>query len=426
MSPEYCITKSCYVKISDMNYKDFMDDDLFDWLCSIRREIHQWPEPAFEEHKTAKKISDALHKLSIWHKKGVAKTGVVARLENTGSSGPTIALRSDMDALPIQEKTRLPFSSRVPGYMHACGHDGHVAMLLGAAALLKKESLEANVVFIFQPAEEGGGGSLSMIEAGVLNDVDMIFGGHIDSDVAIGEIAVRKEMESSYTDAFEIRIFGKGGHAARPHEAIDAVVVASLFVVSLQTIISRSINPQKPAVITIGSFHSGTAYNAISDEATLRGTIRCIDSGTRDEVIHRIRKTASSLAALNDDEIHVDINEGYPPVINHPEGYRIVVETAMNLIGEDRIVILNQPSMGGEDFSYYLAKVPGCFVRFGAADKGHEKGSSHSSFFNFHEEVIRLGAVFYAEVTKAAAQTLKDKAPKRRIASPERVRMLGK
>jgi hippurate hydrolase len=389
--------------------KPLFDDDLFQWLCSIRRKIHQWPEPAFEEHRTAGVIADALKSLSLWHKTGVAKTGVVARLSSGNEHSPVVALRADVDALPIAENTGLPFSSQVPGYMHACGHDGHIAMLIGAAALLRKSPPDGDVVFIFQPAEEGGGGAGHIIAAGVLDDVDMIFGGHIDRHLRTGEIGMRRGIETSYTDALEIKIEGKGGHAARPHEAVDAVLVASLFVVSLQTIISRSIDPLSPAVITIGSLHSGTAYNAIADKATLRGTIRCIDSSVRTQVIEKIRQTASSLASLHDAEIFVNVHEGYPPIINSDEGYEVARSSAEAIVGGENIISILHPSMGGEDFSYYLQKVPGCFVRFGASMDGSEYVASHSAAFDFDEEAIRVGAAFLAEAARRAIESLKVK-----------------
>ncbi len=389
-----------------MRYREMINDGTFEYLCHIRRKIHQWPEPAFQEAKTAETVSVALSRLSIWHKTGVGKTGVVARLETT-PSGPTIAIRADMDALPVEEKTGLPFSSKVSGYMHACGHDGHIAMLIGAAMLLKESPPEGNVVFIFQPAEEGGGGARAMIEAGVLDGVDMIFGGHIDMHFPVGSIAIRQYMDTSYTDSLEIRIIGKGGHAARPHETVDAVVVGAQIVTLLQTIVSRSVDPLNPTVVSIGSFHAGTAYNAIADEAVLRGTIRCTDKRTRDIVIEKIKKTAASVSSLHGAEVYVSIHEGYPPVMNHPEGYRIAKEAAKEVIGEDGVIILTQPSMGGEDFAYYLEHVPGCFVRFGAHNSLHKFVPTHSSNFDFDEEVIRVGAAFYAEVVKKAVEVLK-------------------
>ncbi len=386
-----------------------MDKTLFDYLCSIRRKIHEWPEPAFEEHKTAEVITEALKKLSIWHKPGAAKTGIIARLDSGKDGSPTVALRADMDALPIIENTGLPFSSKNQGYMHSCGHDGHVAILIGAATLLKESPPEGNVVFIFQPAEEGGGGARHLIEAGVLDNVDMIFGGHIERHYPAGKIGLKEGIETSFTDAFELKVVGKGGHAARPHEAVDTVVVASLLVMSLQTIVSRSTDPLNPTVITIGSIHGGTAYNVIADETTLRGTIRSIDDKNRRNVFKKIKQTAKSIASLHDAEIHVDINEGYPPIMNPRKGFDIARETAEKIVGSANVLTLPHPSMGGEDFAYYLEKIPGCFVRLGGAKKGLEHVASHSSHYDFDEEVIRLGSIYMAELVRDAVKKIKRK-----------------
>ncbi|UCG78712.1 MAG: amidohydrolase, partial [Nitrospirota bacterium] len=337
------------------------------------------------------------------------KTGVIARLDSGKTGAPTVALRADMDALPITENTGLPFSSKNPGYMHSCGHDGHVAILIGAAHLLKEDPPEGNVVFIFQPAEEGGGGAQHIIEAGVLDDVDMIFGGHIERHYKVGQIGLKEGIETSFTDALEITVLGKGGHAARPHEAVDAVVIASLLIMSLQTIVSRSTDPLNPTVLTIGSIHGGTAYNVIADEATLRGTIRSIDDKNRRNVFKKIKKTAAALASLHDAEIRVDINEGYPPIINPKQGVEIARETAERLVGKNNVLTLPHPSMGGEDFSYYLNEVPGCFVRLGGAKKGLDHVASHSSCYDFDEEVIGIGAVYLAELARDALRTIKGK-----------------
>jgi hippurate hydrolase len=392
-----------------MAYRRFMDEKLFRRLVRVRRQIHRWPEPGFGEHKTGDVIAKYLDRLSIPYRRGGAETGVVAKLGDHGPGAPTVALRADMDALPIEEKTGLPFSSRVKGYMHACGHDGHVAMVLGAAELLGKSPPEGNVVLIFQPAEEGKGGALSMIGEGALEGVDMIFGGHIDGGFNLGDMAIRSGVETSYTDALEIRILGKGGHAARPHESVDAVVVASLFVIALQNIVSRSINPLNPTVITIGSMHAGNVYNAIADEATLLGTVRNTDGKTRKHVLQRIRKTAKAMASLHDARIDVDIREGYPPVVNHPEGYKLAREAAEELLGKEKVINLAKPSMGGEDFAFYLHKVPGCFVRFGAVGPVPEAPAAHSSFFDFDEEVLRIGAVFHERVIRKAIKSIKEK-----------------
>jgi hippurate hydrolase len=307
-----------------------------------------------------------------------------------------------MDALPLEEKTGLPFSSKVKGFMHACGHDGHIAAVLGAAELLMKSPPAGNVVFLFQPGEEGGGGAQKMIEEGALDGVDMIFGGHIDGHFKVGEIAIRKGTETSYTDGLQIRILGKGGHAARPHEAVDAVMVSSLFVLELQNIISRGIDPLNPTVITIGSLHSGTAHNVIAEEAVMHGTIRNTDGNTRKQVIKRIKKTASALATLHDADIGVEITQGYPPVVNRPEAYKIAMDAAEMTLGREKVINLAKPSMGGEDFAYFLQKISGCFVRIGARGRETKTPTAHSSYFDFDEEAIRVGAAFFARTVKAA------------------------
>jgi hippurate hydrolase len=312
-----------------------------------------------------------------------------------------------MDALPITESTELPFSSENPGVMHACGHDGHVAMVLGAAALLKKNPPEGNVVFIFQPAEEGDGGAKPMIEEGVLGGVDMIFGGHIERHYAVGEIGIKTGVHTAFTDAFDIRVTGRGGHAARPHETTDAVLIASQLVVNLQTIISRDIDPVHPAVLTIGYLRSGTVYNAIADKAVLRGTIRTTDESAREQIIGKVKKLTSSMALLHDADIKFNNKPGYPPVINDPTALEYAEYAVKKLLGKDNMISLPYPSLGGEDFAYYLQKIPGCLVRLGGAKEGNEKMSSHSPKFDFDEEVLRVGAAYFSELVRHTIKKLK-------------------
>ncbi len=386
--------------------RKLVNDDLFEWMRDIRRSIHQWPEIGFKEEKTANLISASLKKLGIKYQIGVARTGVVGRLIIDEKS-PTVALRADMDALPITEDTGLPFASQNPGVMHACGHDGHVALILGAAALLKESPPDGNVVFIFQPAEEGEGGAKPMIEQGVLDDVDVIFGSHIEGHYQVGEIGIKTGVHTSYTDYFEIRVTGKGGHAARPHEAVDAVIIASQLVTNLQTIISREIDPVYPAVITIGYLRSGSVYNAIADKAVLKGTIRTTNETIRTRISDKIRKTASSLSALHGAEIKVILKPGYPPVINEETAVKFAISIAEKLVGKDKTIAIPFPSLGGEDFAYYLQKIPGCFVRFGAAKEGHEMLSSHSPHFDFDEDVLRIGAAYMSELTRHTIKKLR-------------------
>ena len=344
--------------------KKIVDDELFEWIRDIRRKIHQWPELGFKEVKTSEFISNTLKKLGIKHRTGIAQTGVVARLMDD-KEAPTVALRADIDALPITENTGLSFSSQNQGVMHACGHDGHVAMVLGAAAILKNNPPEGNVVFIFQPAEEGEGGAKPMIEEGVLEGVDMIFGGHIERNHQVGQIGLKMGVHTAFCDGFDIKVIGRGGHAARPHETVDALLIGTQIVLNLQSIISRDIDPIHPAVLTIGYFRSGTVFNVIADKAVIKGTIRTTDEDVRAQIIDKIRKLISSLSILYDAEIYVTIKPGYPPVINEGNACQYAIYIAEKLMGKKGMVSLPYPSLGGEDFAYYLQAVPGCFVRFG-------------------------------------------------------------
>jgi hippurate hydrolase len=312
-----------------------------------------------------------------------------------------------MDALPITENTGLPFESQNSGIMHACGHDGHVAIVLCAAAILKAEPPEGNAVFIFQPAEEGEGGAKPMIEKGVLENVEAIYGGHIESNYQLGEIGIKTGIHTSHTDAFDIRITGRGGHAARPHEAIDSVLIASQLVINLQTIISRQIDPVHPSVLTIGYMKSGTVNNAIAEKAVLKGTIRTTDESVRNQITEKIRKMASSMAILHDAEIKVIIKQGYPPIINDNIASKYAIHVAEKLVGKEKTIAIPYPSLGGEDFSYYLQQVQGCFVRFGGAKEGHEIASSHSSKFDFDEEVMRVGAAYLSELVRYSIKKLR-------------------
>ena len=388
------------------NIKKIADDELFKWMVDIRREIHQWPEKAFEERRTAELISRRLNEIGIEHRTGIAVTGILGRLA-ADKKAPTIALRADMDALPVHEDTGLPFASKAPGLMHACGHDGHIAILLGAAKILKAKPPKGNVVFIFQPAEEAGGGARPMIEEGVLEGVDIIFGGHIETHYKVGEIGIKRGVHTAYTDSIDIKITGKGGHAARPQEAVDAVVAASHLIMSLQTIVSREVDPLYPSVITIGYMKAGTVSNAIAEKAVLKGTIRTIETSVRARIVDKIKNTASSLSALHNAKIDVRINPGYPPVINSERECKFAWDTAERLLGEKRVISIPLPSLGGEDFAYYAQKIPGCFVRFGAAKQGCEDKASHSPQFDFDEEALRVGAVYLSELVRDAIEKLK-------------------
>ncbi len=372
------------------------DADLVSYMVKIRRQIHAYPELSFEEFKTSELISQELDRLGLEYRKGVARTGIVAEIGSTDTSNPCVALRADMDALPIQEKTGLPFASKIPGKMHACGHDGHVAMLLGAAALLKRAQIPGKVRLLFQPAEEGVGGAKAMIEEGALQGVEAIFGGHIDRHFRVGEIAVQPGVICAYTDTFSIDITGKGGHAARPHETVDSIVVASLLVMSIQTLVSREVNPAYPSVVTVGLIRGGRAANVIADKAHLEGTIRTTHPGVRQTLLTGLARMVKATGELYHAKACIQFSEGYPPVINHPEAAETARKAALEIVGKKGVVQQPHPSLGGEDFSYFLKEIPGCFVRFGAKKEGQEGHPAHSPYFDFDEGVLPIGASFLA------------------------------
>jgi len=371
------------------------------WMQEIRRTLHQNPELGFQEHDTARLIAAKLEELAIPYRAGVAETGLVATL-GPREADAGIALRADMDALPVEEKTGLSFASRRPGIMHACGHDGHVAMLLGAAALLKEQKLNGRVALLFQPAEEGEGGAARMIAEGALDGIDAIFAGHIDRHFAVGEIGIEPGLICAYTDTFRITIRGQGGHAAKPHETVDCLVVASLLVMSIQTLVSREVNPSYPTVVTVGRFSGGSAANVIADTAVLEGTIRSTHPEIRQKVISGLTRMVHAMEELYNAKTTVSFTEGYPPIINDPAATAVAREAANMVVGESGMVPLPHPSLGGEDFSFYLEKVPGCFVRFGARREDLPGEPAHSPRFDFDERTLPLGAAFLAQVALTA------------------------
>lgn len=374
-------------------------------MVAMRRDLHRHPELSWQEHRTTERICEALQELGISPQR-VLETGIVADLP--GPEGvPRVAIRSDIDALPIHEETGLPFASENDGVMHACGHDGHTSMLLGAAELLLgSESLEAPVRLIFQPAEEKGAGAKKMIEAGALEDVAVIFCGHLDRHYATGSIIVTDGPVSASTDTFHIRIDGRGGHAARPHETVDAVVVASLIVTAIQTIVSREIDPARPSIVTVGRLVAGTASNVIAGQAELEGTIRAQDEEVRDHLKRSICRIAESVGQLHQAELSVEVRDGTPPVVNTPQATEIARRAALEVTGERRIQGLKRANMGGEDFAYYIQHLPGCYVRFGSRLSGRESYPAHSSRFDFDEATLPFGAAWLATVARHAGAAL--------------------
>ena len=377
-----------------------MPDEIFNNIVEIRRKIHMYPELNYKEVRTAAVISEELTRLGIEHETGVGVTGVVGKISSKSGKGPVVALRADMDAIGIQEDTGLPFASKIPGVMHACGHDGHVAMLLGAAALLKDTLEDGTVLLVFQPAEEGGAGALKILESGRLDGVDAIFGCHLDRHFKPGKLVIQKGAISAYTDRFEILINGKGGHAAQPHDAVDAIVVASMLVMSLQTIVSREANPAHPLIVSVGKIEGGDVHNAIAENSRLLGTVRSTETQVREKVLNGIKRIAKAMGSLHDAKITVKITSGYPPVTNTPEETLIAQEAARSLLGDNAVIDSDYVNMGGEDFSYYQEKIPGCFVRVGAQKEGLESIPAHSAFFDIDESALAIGGAYMASAAR--------------------------
>jgi len=370
-------------------------------IIEIRREIHQKPELAYRERATSKLVSEKLKSLGLDVKTGIGGTGVMAILPGPGT-GKVVALRADMDALPIEELADVDFKSRVKGVTHACGHDTHVAMLLGAAKLLagRKHDLPGTVKFLFQPAEEHGGrgGAKPMIQAGVMKNpkVDYIFGLHIDEDINSGVFAFRPGPIMASPDTFEIKVIGRGGHGAYPHETVDPVYVAAQIIVALQGISGRMIDPVQPFVITIGSIHSGTKENIIPDEALLRGTLRTLDETTRKRAKTKIAEVAQGVSKAFGAKAEVEFEkDAYPVTVNDREA----TERAMGIIEKfpGTKVSVREPVMGGEDFSRFLQEAPGTFYFLGTHNQA--KGCvhpNHSPRFKVDEDVMKLGAASLA------------------------------
>lgn len=385
-----------------------IDSDLFKRVISVRRDIHRFPELSWQETRTADTICTFLESLGIGYQSKVAGTGVVAELP--GPKGvPYVVLRADTDALPIKEETGLEFASVHEGVMHACGHDGHTAILLGAAALLAQEQdLPAPVRLIFQPAEEKGAGALAMIKEGVLDGAGMIFGGHLDRHYLAGTIVASEGPVNASSDSFRIDIIGQGAHGARPHESIDAVVVGSLMVIAIQTIVSREVDPAHPSVVSVGLFEAGTAPNVIAGQARLEGTVRAQDPEVRQHLNAGIKRIAESIAQLHSAKINVEIRTGTPPLINSPEMARLARQAASEVVGESNILPLKTANMGAEDFSYYLGKIPGAYVRFGGQVPGLEGFPAHSSKFDFDEQALAVGAEYFYKLAKLAGIRLRE------------------
>lgn len=368
-------------------------------IIELRRDFHKHPELSFEEKRTSQIVADYLGSCGLQVQENVNGYGVVADLIGEGK-GPTIAFRADMDALPIQEESELPFASVVPGVMHACGHDGHTAILMGAAKLLsfQKDKLSGNVRFIFQPAEEvNPGGAMGMIQEGVLNRVEAIFGLHLWSELPSGTFRTCNGPMMAATDRFTIEIEGKGGHGGMPHKTIDSIVIASHLVMASQQIISRSIDPIESGVITFGEFKSGTAFNIIANTAVLEGTTRSFTPEVRCILQKKLEELTDGLAKIYGAAIKLDYKRGYPAVVNHERETNVLLGVAEEVFGLENIGLM-KPNMVGEDFAYYLKEIPGAFCFVGAGNPNKPMYPHHHPSFQIDESVLPKAAQWFCQL----------------------------
>ncbi len=378
-----------------------LPQDVFDRIVALRRDLHQHPELSWSEHRTMGRISAQLDDLGIPHRKAVAGTGILADLPGV-NDGPRIGLRADTDALPVHEETGLDFASVHEGVMHACGHDGHTSMLVGAAQMLLAKPPPLPIRLIWQPAEEMGQGAKALVEEGALDGVSMIFGGHLDRHYPPGTLVVTDGPVNASTDTFRIEITGKQGHGARPHETVDAIVIGSLFVTSLQTIVSREIDPAHPSVISVGRFEAGSAPNVIAGRALLEGTIRAQQPSVREHLCRSIERIARAVGELHGAGMKVEVQLGTPPVINPPLPTSLARAAAAEIVGADQVLTLHTANMGGEDFAYYMEQIPGAYIRYGAQVPGRESFPAHSSRFDIHEDALGIGAAWLDRVARVA------------------------
>jgi hippurate hydrolase len=379
-------------------------------LQQIRRDLHAHPELCFEEKRTADVIAQKLAAWDIPAVRGLGGTGVVGIVKK-GASKRAIGLRADMDALPIQEINRFAHTSRHAGKMHACGHDGHVAMLLGAAHYLAKQgNFDGTVYAIFQPAEEGGGGGQRMIDDGLFEQCPMeaVFGMHNWPGRPVGSFGVTPGPMMASSNEFEVIVKGKGSHAAQPHMGIDPIVTAIQIAQSWQTIVSRNCNPVDATVLSITQIHTGSATNAIPDEAVMIGTVRTFTTQALDLIEQRMRDIAEHTAAAFGASVDFKFHRNYPPLINHAEETAFAVEVMQNIVGAENVNTMVEPTMGAEDFAFMLQKKPGCYVFLGNGEgqhrgAGHGLGpcNLHNPSYDFNDALLPIGATYWVKLAEA-------------------------
>ncbi len=373
--------------------------DMTEW----RRRIHAHPETAFEEVATGDFVAEKLAEFGIEIDRGLAGTGVVGTLKGNGGDGPAIGLRADMDALNILEKNEVDYRSTVDGKMHACGHDGHTTMLLGAARYLAEtRNFSGTVHFIFQPAEEHEGGGRLMVEDGLFDRFPMetVWGMHNFPGMEVGKFGVRSGAAMAAADTFDIAIRGQGGHAAAPHLGTDAILAGAQMVGALQSVASRIVDPLKSVVISVTQFHGGDAYNVIPEDVVLRGTARSLEDEVRDSIEPALRRIVEGIAAANGVAVEFTFTPGYPPTVNHAAESEFAAEIAAEVAGADNVLRDLDPKMGAEDFSYMLNQRPGCYIWLGNGP-GESGCWLHNPHYDFNDDILTMGASYWARLTES-------------------------
>lgn len=377
-------------------------------LVTLRRALHRDPELSWKEERTGERLRAALAGFGIADVQQVARTGLVARVPGRDRTAPVVALRGDIDALPITESTGLPFASANVGVMHACGHDVHATWAVGAAALLARQPAAGDVLVVFQPAEEVGEGAREVMASGALDGVRAIFGGHVDRRFEVGQVVAQTGPLAASTDTFLVDVEGAGSHGARPHESADPVVAAAAIVMAVQTLVSRRLDPAQPGVVTVGTVTAGTAPNIIPDRARLSGTIRATTPAARELLTSQLKAVAEATGAAYGVRATVTLKGGTPPIVNPEQPVAWAREAVSRTLGADALVPLGTTNMGGEDFAVYMQSIPGCFMRIGAREPSGRVIAAHSPQYYAAEEALFIGAAVLAEAARVASTALAD------------------
>jgi len=392
------VRASCYLRaVNPESASDILAaaKNILPWMIEIRRDFHQHPELGLEEHRTSSTVCSLLDEMGVEFEGEVAGTGVVGLVRGNGDGG-VVALRADLDALPLQDDKDAPYASKVPGKMHACGHDVHTTILLGVARLLASEkiSLPGTVKLLFQPAEETVGGAKLMIAAGALENptVDAIFGLHVDPTLEVGTVGLHYGQRNASSDDLEIIVHGDAAHGAYAYEGVDAIVAAAHVITSLQTIVSRNVDAREAAVVSLGTIRGGTQANIVANRVEVVGTVRCLNEATRRSVLRRIKESAEAVALGLGARAEVKIEPRYDPVVNDDAMVTVVRESSSRLLGDDRIITFPKPNMGVEDFGYYLSEAPGAFYSLGVRNEGAGiVHPVHHGLFDVDESSMAIG-----------------------------------